>query len=120
MRNYPFGTFLFWRLNRKKAENYVFYEFLKEHDSRSPYNRRHTGAFLPQEIIGVLDGQQRLSSMYLGLMGTHTEKLPYKRSSTPDAFPKMCLYLNLLSLPYTLDENDKIQTLERQNFRFDF
>jgi Protein of unknown function DUF262 len=120
MRNYPFGTFLFWRLNRKKAESYVFYEFLKEYDSRSPYNRRHTGAFLHQEIIGVLDGQQRLSSMYLGLMGTHTEKTPYKRSSTPDAFPKMRLYLNLLSLPYTLDADDKIQTLEEQNFEFRF
>ena len=67
MRNYPFGTFLFWRLPRQKAESYVFYEFLAEYDSRSPYNRRHTGAFLHPEIIGVLDGQQRLSSMYLGL-----------------------------------------------------
>lgn len=120
MRNYPFGTFLFWRLHRQKAESYVFYEFLTEYDSRSPYNRRHTGAFLHPEIIGVLDGQQRLSSMYLGLMGTHTEKTPYKRSWTADAFPKMCLYLNLLSLPYTLDANGKLQTLEEQNFEFRF
>ena len=120
MRNYPFGTFLFWRLHRQKAESYVFYEFLTEYDSRSPYNRRHTGAFLHPEIIGVLDGQQRLSSMYLGLMGTHTEKTPYKRSWTADAYPKMCLYLNLLSLPYTLDANDKIQTLEEENFEFRF
>ena len=120
MRNYPFGTFLFWRLHRQKAEGYVFYEFLAEYDSRSPFNRRHTGAFLHPEIVGVLDGQQRLSSMYLGLMGTHTEKTPYKRSWTADAFPKMCLYLNLLSLPYTLDANDKIQTLEEQNFEFRF
>lgn len=120
MRNYPFGTFLFWRLHRKNAESYVFYEFLTEYDSRSPYNRRHTGAFLHPEIVGVLDGQQRLSSMYLGLMGTHTEKTPYKRSSAADAFPKKCLYLNLLSLPYTIDTNDKIQTLEEQNFEFRF
>ena len=120
MRSYPFGTFLFWRLHRQKAECYVFYEFLKEYDSRSPYNRRHTGTFLTPEIVGVLDGQQRLSSMYLGLMGTHTEKIPYKRNSTADAFPKMCLYLNLLSLPYTIDDNDKIQTLEEQNFDFRF
>ena len=120
MRNYPFGTFLFWRLHRQKAESYVFYEFLTEYDSRTPYNRRHTGAFLHPEIIGVLDGQQRLSSMYLGLMGTHTEKTPYKRSWTADAFPKMCLYLNLLSLPYTLDANDKIQLLEEENFEFRF
>lgn len=120
MRNYPFGTFLFWRLHRQKAESYVFYEFLLEYDSRDPYNRRHTGAFLYPEIIGVLDGQQRLSSMYLGLMGTHTEKTPYKRISTADAFPKKWLYLNLLSLPYKLDDKNKIQTLEDQNFEFRF
>ena len=53
MRNYPFGTFLFWRLHRQKAESYVFYEFLTEYNSRSPYNRRHTGAFLQPEIIGT-------------------------------------------------------------------
>ncbi len=120
MRNYPFGTFLFWNLHRQKAENYVFYEFLTEYDERSPYNRRKTGAFLHEEIVGILDGQQRLSSMYIGLMGTHTEKAPYKRLSNPNAFEKMSLYLNLLSLPYFIDAEDKITTLEEQNFEFRF
>ena len=120
MRNYPFGTFLFWRLQRQKAESYVFYDFLKEYDQRHPYNRRKTGAFLHPEITGVLDGQQRLSSMYIGLMGTHTEKAPYKRSSNPNAYEKMSLYLNILSLPYTIDSEDKITTLEDQNFEFRF
>ena len=120
MRNYPFGTFLFWKLQRKKAENYVFYDFLKEYDERSPYNRRKTGAFLHDEIIGVLDGQQRLSSMYIGLMGTHTEKTKRKHSANPNAYEKTCLYVNLLSLPYTIDVHDKIITQEDQNFEFRF
>src|ERR1039457_4444031 len=120
MRNYPFGTFLFWRLQRQKAESYVFYDFLKEYDQRDPYNRRKTGAFLHPEITGVLDGQQRLSLMYIGLMGTHTEKAPYKRSSNPNAYEKMSLYLNILSLPYTIDWEDKLVTLEEQNFEFRF
>jgi len=120
MRNYPFGMFLFWRLNRQKAESYVFYEFLAEYDQRTPYNRRKTGAFLHPEITGVLDGQQRLSSMYIGLMGTHTEKARYKRSSNPNAYEKMCLYLNLLSLPYFIDSEDKIMTREDRNFEFHF
>ena len=120
MRNYPFGTFLFWRLQRQKAESYVFYDFLKEYDQRHPYNRRKTGAFLHPEITGVLDGQQRLSSMYIGLMGTHTEKAPYKRVSNPNAYEKMSLYLNLLSLPYIIDAEDKIETQEDRNFEFRF
>lgn len=120
MRNYPFGTFLFWRLHKENAESYVFYEFLQEYDDRSPYNRRKTGSFLHNEIYGVLDGQQRLSSMYIGLMGTHTEKAPYKRSTNPNAYEKMSLYLNLLSLPYETDENDEIITIEDKDFEFRF
>lgn len=120
MRNYPFGTFLFWRLPRESAESYVFYEFLKEYDERSPFNRRKTGAFLSEEIVGVLDGQQRLSSLYIGLMGTHTEKAPYKRTSNQSAYEKMSLYLNLLSLPYQVDEDDNIIPVEDRNFEFRF
>src|SRR5947208_7886920 len=93
MRNYPIGTFLFWKLHRKTAESYVFYEFLKEYDERFPYNRRKTGVFTHEEITGVLDGQQRLSSMYIGLMGTHAERARYKRATNDAAYEKMCLYL---------------------------
>lgn len=120
MRNFPFGTFLFWKLHRQKAGSYVFYEFLTDYDERTPYNRRKTGAFLHEEIIGVLDGQQRLSSMYIGLMGTHTEKAPYKRRSNAAAYEKMCLYLNLLSVPYSISAEDRIEELEDQNFEFRF
>ncbi|MGA2907554.1 MAG: DUF262 domain-containing protein [Terracidiphilus sp.] len=120
MRNYPIGTFLFWKLSRKKADDYVFYEFLKEYDQRRPYNRRKTGAFTHEEIYGVLDGQQRLSSLYIGLMGTHAEKAPYKRSWNDAAYEKMCLYLNLLSLPYVIKDQGSIDMHEDRNFEFRF
>ena len=120
MRNYPFGTFLFWKLQSTTAEDYVFYEFLAEYDERVPYNRRKTGAFAHNEIIGVLDGQQRLSSMFIGLMGTHTEKAPYKRRNNVDAYPRMSLYLNLLSLPYQINDEDCIEEREDRNFEFRF
>jgi hypothetical protein len=120
MRNYPIGTFLFWKLGRKKAEEYVFYEFLKEYDQRRPYNRRKTGVFTHEEICGVLDGQQRLSSMYIGLMGTHAEKAPYKRSWNDAAYEKMSLHLNLLSLPYVVTDQGSIDIREDQNFEFRF
>ncbi len=120
MRNYPFGTFLFWRLAKKSAESYVFYEFLTDYDERTPYNRRKTGAFTHPEVIGVLDGQQRLSSMYIGLMGSHTEKTPHLRRANPNAYEKKYLYLNLLSLPYVVNAEGKIETSEDQKFEFHF
>lgn len=120
MRDYPIGTFLFWNLQCRTAEGYVFYEFLKEYDERTPYNRRKTGAFTHEEITGVLDGQQRLSSIYIGLMGTHCEKAPYKRTSNSSAYEKMSLYLNVLTLPYVLNEQGKIEMQEDRNYEFAF
>jgi hypothetical protein len=120
MRNYPIGTFLFWKLSRKKADDYVFYEFLPEYDQRRPYNRRKTGPFTHEEIYGVLDGQQRLSSLYIGLMGTHAEKAPYKRTWNEAAYEKMCLYLNLLSMPYLIKDQGGIELQEDRNFEFRF
>lgn len=120
MRNYPIGTFLFWRLNKEMAKSYVFYEFLRDYDERTPYNRRNEGGFTSDEIIGVLDGQQRLSSIYVGLMGTHVEKAPYKWRASSNAYEKMHLYVNLLSLPYELNEEGAIEINEEKYFEFKF
>lgn len=120
MRNYPFGTFLFWRLSKESADSYVFYDFLTDYDERNPYNRRKLGAFTHPEIIGVLDGQQRLSSMYIGFLGSHTEKTPHLRRNNPKAYEKKYLYLNLLSLPYFVNSEDEIETSEDEQFEFQF
>jgi len=120
MRNFPIGTFLFWNLNKDLANNYVFYEFLREYDQRNPYNKRKDGSFLNPEIIGILDGQQRLSSMYIGLQGTHTEKAPYMRWADVNAYRKSKLYLNLLSSPYRINDENDIETIEERNFEFRF
>ena len=97
MRNFPIGSFLFWELKSEKAYEYVFYNFLKKYDERKPNNERKEGSFLYPEIIGVLDGQQRLSSMYLGLQGTHRERLKYHKTKQDYAYPETALYLNLLT-----------------------
>ena len=52
-----------------------------------------------EKIIGVLDGQQRLSSMYIALQGTYAYKKPYARWDNDSAFPKRKFYLNLLRDP---------------------
>jgi len=123
MRNYPIGSFLFWELKSEKAYDYVFYNFLKNYDERTPNNKRKTGNFLHPEIIGVLDGQQRLSSLYLGIQGTHRERLKYHRTSSGHAYPETALFLNLLALPYYETEIDgnKVLEIEREeDFEFRF
>lgn len=119
MRNYPIGSFLFWELKSDKAYEYVFYNFLKKYDERKPYNERKKGSFLHQEIIGVLDGQQRLSSMYLGLQGSHRQRLKYHKTKQDYAYPETFLFLNLLSLPY-LVKDGLIDIDTDNNFEFLF
>lgn len=119
MRNYPIGSFLFWELKSEKAYDYVFYSFLKNYDERSPNNNRKTGSFLHPEIIGVLDGQQRLSSMYLGIQGSHRERLKHHRVLSDHAYPETFLYLNLLSLPYEEVKGD-LDINRDINFEFRF
>lgn len=96
MRDYPISTFLFWKVDKKKIKDFQFYEFLKNyHEKTSIHN---TKVDLPEEedVIAILDGQQRMTSVYIALTGTYAEKAPYYRLDNPHAFPKMKLYLNLL------------------------
>lgn len=120
MRNYPIGSFLFWELQSEKAHDYVFYHFLKNYDERNPNNSRKIGAFLNSEIIGVLDGQQRLSSMYLGIQGSHRERLKHHRSLADHAYPETFLFLNLLSLPYEENSSGELEVDRDINFEFRF
>ena len=96
MQGFPIGTFLFWELDDPKAINdYVFYEFVDHYHVRKTRNEE---AILSgrKNIVTVLDGQQRLTSMNIALRGSYRYKIHRKHSSNPDAYPRRLLYLNLL------------------------
>jgi len=97
MRGYPIGTFLFWIIRGEKKNEYTFYKFIQDYHERDRYlNEIAPKPELKEEIIGVLDGQQRLSSMYIALQGTYAYKKPYARWENDRAFPRRKFYLNLL------------------------
>ena len=48
-------------------------------------------------MTAVLDGQQRLTALNIGLYGSHAERIPRQWWNNPNAFPKKRLYLNLLA-----------------------
>jgi len=96
MRGYPIGSFLFWTVDKEHCRSYRFYGFLADYHER---DRRHNPvADLrgDEGVTAILDGQQRLTSLHIGLRGSYASKLKYKRRDNPDAFPKRRLYLNLL------------------------
>ena len=97
MRGYPIGTFLFWFIRGEKKDEYTFYKFLTEYHERDKYrNEIAPKPELKEEIIGILDGQQRLSSMYIALQGIYRYKKPHARWDNDDAFPIRRFYLNIL------------------------
>ena len=115
MRGYPFGTFLFWKVRKKTVneKGYSMYEFIKDYHERD--NSKNCLAGQPfsiseseedDTILAALDGQQRLTSLYIALKGSISMKMPKKRWNNDDAFPKKELYFNLLSKSETDDEEE--------------
>ncbi|MFJ5624822.1 DUF262 domain-containing protein [Peribacillus loiseleuriae] len=97
MQGYPVGSFLFWYVNKEKSKEFQFYEFIREYHERD--NRHNPTASISgeEDIIAILDGQQRLTSMYIGLKGSYAYKLPRMRRENPLAYPKQHLYVDLLA-----------------------
>ena len=97
MRGYPIGSFLFWKVGRDSIEKYKFYDFMLHYHERDYWRLRELGTVTRDEITAVLDGQQRLTALNIGLRGSYAYKLPRRWWNSPDAFPKRHLYLNILA-----------------------
>lgn len=96
MQGYPFGTFLFWSVEPQNAGKFKFYDFVRHYHER-------TGAHCPdlddmkgRSVTAVLDGQQRLTALNIGIRGSMAWRLKHKRRDNPQAYPKRYLYLDLL------------------------
>lgn len=96
MRDYPISSFLFWKVSKDKVKDYEFYEFLRNYHQKDNVHNPKANVTGQDEIVAVLDGQQRLTSIYIALKGTYAYKLPRKRWDNPQAYPKRRLYVNLL------------------------
>jgi hypothetical protein len=86
-RGYPIGSFLFWELNDEILNRHSFYSMLKsfnENGNRigekisSPYVWEQHLSEDEKKLTGVLDGQQRITSLSIGFLGSHTIGKPGK------------------------------------------
>lgn len=122
LSGYPFGSMLFWRY--KKDENnkdYKFYEFLKiydEYNRQNNHNAEHeiTGK---DEVTGILDGQQRLTALFLGLKGYLNLHKARTRWDNSDNFEKKYLFINLLYNKDSEDEHEDIKPEFQIRFKSD-
>ncbi len=110
MRDYPVGSFLFWQVDKRNAKKFVFYEFIRDFHERNRKHNTKADVSGEDDIIAILDGQQRLTSLYIGLRGSYSYKEHMKRRDNPAAFPQRKLYLNLIGK--YCDEDDESLDLE--------
>ena len=95
MRGYPIGSFLFWKVQPQRIGDFQFYRFMDHYHER---DYTHNDPLKPadnREITAVLDGQQRLTALYIGLLGWYADKLRYFWWRSDKAFPKRELFINL-------------------------
>lgn len=109
MGDYPISTFLFWKIREENKDQWTAYEFIRDFDGEKPHNKEANLAGVNQDIFLVLDGQQRLTSLFIGLKGSY-RYFYYK-------WHKTRLYFNLLS-PVVEPENPEELTYDFE-FRTD-
>ena len=91
MSDFPVGSFLYWRLEQKNKDEWPIYEFVRDFDAESPHNPAANMAGITRDITLVLDGQQRITSLFIGLRGSYRYFFYRWR--------KTRLYLNLVKPP---------------------
>ncbi len=123
LRGYPIGSFLFWKLPKEdiaKSDeqdsdklNFQLYQFITNYDERKPHNEKiRIEQIKRDDLYIVLDGQQRLTSLYIGLKGTRTLKKKNAKINNPNAYEEKRLYLNLKHQPNMDNPED--------NYEFEF
>lgn len=104
LRKYPIGTFLFWQVPAEQTRQYAFYDVMRDYHELK--NRHSQVISLPETrpVTAILDGQQRLTSLNIGIVGSYAVKRPGARSTSSDAYPTKRLHLDLCFEPNPEDE----------------
>lgn len=113
MQGYPFGTFLYWTIKQENNSNYQFYDFVREYHEKDNPHCPPLGELPNRDVTAVLDGQQRLTALNIGLRGSMAKKLPRRWRNSPGAYPRKQLYIDLLWTP----DDDDIDLQYRFEFR---
>lgn len=116
MRNYPINSFMLWEISDEGIQkNYKFYSFIKDYaDKFLEDNPEAPTQALNLPFNAVIDGQQRLTSLYIGLYGTYRYKKPSKWwKLNEETMPTRHLYLDIKKKLDSKVDNEKLY-----NFKF--
>ena len=107
LQGYPINSMLFWDVPEEARHSVQMYRFIRNFTTfdyfeagqvETEHGERHHNAAinpqdLPPKVWAILDGQQRLTSFYMGLCGTYAPKTDRKSTrlnsshSSPSRMP---------------------------------
>lgn len=113
MQGYTIGSLLFWDVHQSTVDDHKWYDLMTDyhvmdlkHNPELDLRRNTLG------LRAIVDGQQRLTALNIGIRGSYTVKKPNKRWSDPTAFTRKFLYLNIE------DELEDDESGKRYDFKF--
>jgi hypothetical protein len=115
MRGDPIKSFLFWELQPGNFEDWDIYQFVRRFRQGDIHNDSAT-AIANQPVVLVLDGQQRLTSLLIGLLGSYTMRLKNARKSAESSWFEDALYLDLLQRAELGEDADPDEAAVRDTY----
>lgn len=96
MQGYPISSFLFWSVEGESVSDYRFYKFLREYRERFKIHNETANVEGKNNFVAILDGQQRLTSLLIGLKGSYAFKEKHRHwDDNQWSIPTRRLYLNI-------------------------
>ncbi len=110
MKEYPINTFLLWKPPSQNFSNWHTYQFA-QHFKYNDLHSEEADLCGARDVHLVLDGQQRLTSLFIGLNGSYRIRPKYKRKSHESSYTKQFLFLNLLKNSELTSDDEDIEVI---------
>lgn len=108
MKEYPISTFLLWKPPVENRATWHTYQFA-QHFKYGELHSEDADLSASRDMHLVLDGQQRLTSLFIGLRGSYRVRPKFKRKNQENSYTRQLLYLNLVKNAETSAEEDEVE-----------
>ena len=110
MQGYPISSMLFWKVKGDTKADFRFYQFLKKYIQYYYTHNDTQSTEGVNDFHAILDGQQRLTALFIGLCGSYAYK-EYRRANAYSewSYPTRHLYLNISKTADTGESDIKYQ-----------
>lgn len=107
MRNYPIGSLLMWKVQGLNKTAHRYYSVLKSYREKYNTHCQEVNTTSIPDFEAVLDGQQRLTALYIGLKGSYAYKRKnFAWKNNENSIPTRKLYLCLTENSLDEEENE--------------